>query len=137
VAEVARVDAPLLAYRQHATNQNGLARYHGENHGAGPGGRKSPAEKLRQAECRLARLQAAYSRLDQNRHRYPVRPTHLRLLGGAIRHTEQRIAILRETSSARRLLAASWELATLRYARYSEGFRRWRKDVRYEHTNPL
>jgi Glycosyl transferase family 2 len=139
VADVARIDVPLLAYRQHAANQYGLARYHGERNGNGSGPRlpKSTAEKLRQAEGRLARLRAAYSRLDQNRHRYPVGQTQLQLLGGAIRHAERRIAILGETSSARRLLTASWELATLRYVRYSEGVRRWRKDVQYEHRNPL
>ena len=139
VADVARIDAPLLAYRQHAANQYGLARYHGEKNGNGSGPRlpKSTAEKLCQAEGRLARLRAAYNRLEQNRDRYPVGQTQLQLLGGAIRHAERQIAILGETSSARRLLTASWELATLRYVRYSEGVRRWRKDVQYEHRNPL
>lgn len=129
VAEIARVDDPLLAYRQHATNQNGLARYHGEGNGAGPHGRKTTAEKLYRAEGRLARLRAAYRRLDESRHRFPAGQVHLRLLRGAIRHGARRIAILRETNLARRVLMASRELAGLRYARYSEGFRRWRKDV--------
>ena len=31
VADVARIEAPLLAYRQHAANQSGLARYRGEH----------------------------------------------------------------------------------------------------------
>ena len=66
-------------------------------------------------------LRAAYSRLEQNRHRYPVGQTQLQLLGGAIRHAERRIPILGETSSARRLSTASWELATLRYVRYRRG----------------
>ena len=46
-----------------------------------------------------------------------------------MRHAERRLAILRQTSPARRVLTASLELATLRYLRYSEGFRRCRKDV--------
>jgi hypothetical protein len=129
VAEVARIDAPLLAYRQHAGNQSGLARYHGEKHGTGPRLGKSVAEKLRQAEGRLARLRAAEQRLDRSRRRFPARQVRLHMLCAAIRHAERRTAILRETNLARRLLMASWELATLRYARYSEGFRRWRKDV--------
>jgi hypothetical protein len=139
VADVARIDAPLLAYRQHAANQYGLARYHGEKNGNGSGPRlpKSTAEKLNQAQGRLARLRAAHSRLEQNRDRHPVGQTELELLGGAVRHAERRIAILGETSSARRLLTASWELATLRYVRYSEGVRRWRKDVQYEPRSSL
>ena len=76
VADVARIDAPLLAYRQHAANQYGLARYHGKKrNGSGPRLPKSTAEKLLQAEGRLARLRAAYSRLEQNRDRYPVGQT--------------------------------------------------------------
>ena len=68
-------------------------------------------------------------RSNQDRFR-PGRATSA--FGGAIRHAERRTAILRETSSARRVLTASWELATLRYVRYSEGFRQCRKDVQYE-----
>ena len=67
--------------------------------GSGPRLPKSTAEKLLQAEGRLARLRAAHSRLEQNRDRYPVGQTQLQLLGGAIRHAERRIAILGETSS--------------------------------------
>ena len=61
VADVARIDAPLLAYRQHAANQCGLARYHGEKTAtAADRGYPNPtAEKLLQAEGRLARLRAA------------------------------------------------------------------------------
>jgi glycosyltransferase involved in cell wall biosynthesis len=129
VADIARIDEPLLAYRQHAANQCGLARYRREKHGTVQRNRKPTAEKLRQIECKVALLRAAYHRLDRNRDRFPTQQGHLRLLRGAIRHAEMRAAILRETSLTRRVLTASWELATLRYVRYSEGFRQCRKDV--------
>jgi hypothetical protein len=136
VAEVALVDEPLLAHRQHAANQSGLARFR-EKQGPGKRMRKPVPDKLRQVERQAARLQAAYDRLDRNRERFPVSETRLRLLRGAIRHAERRLAILREASPARRVLMAWWNLATLRYVRYSEEIRRWRKDVQHEHRNPL
>ena len=129
VADIARIDEPLLAYRQHAANQCGVGRYRREKHGTVQRNRKPTAEKLRQIECKVARLRAVYHRLDRNRDRFPTEQGHLRLLRGAIRHAERRAAILRETSLTRRVLTASWELATLRYVRYSEGFRQCRKDV--------
>jgi glycosyltransferase involved in cell wall biosynthesis len=129
VADIGRIEEPLLAYRQHAANQCGLARYRREKYGVVQRHRKPTAEKLRQIESQLARLRAAYHRLDRNRDRFPTQQGHLRLLHGAIRHAEMRAAILRETSLARRVLTASWELATLRYVKYSEGFRQCRKDV--------
>jgi glycosyltransferase involved in cell wall biosynthesis len=129
VADIARIDEPLLAYRQHAANQSGLARYRRERYGMGQRNRKPTAEHLRKVELRVARLRAAYHRLDRNRDRFPTQQSHLSLLRGAIRHAERRAAILRDTSLARRLLTASWELATLRYVRFSEGFRQCRKDV--------
>jgi glycosyltransferase involved in cell wall biosynthesis len=129
VADIARIDEPLLAYRQHAANQCGLARYRREKYGAVQRHRKPTAEKLRQIESQVARLRAAYHRLVRNRDRFPTQQGHLRLLRGAIRHAEVRAAILRETSLTRRVLTASWELATLRYVRYSGGFRQCRKDV--------
>ena len=129
VADIARTDESLLAYRQHAANQSGLKRYMREKYGIGHGTRKSTAEHLRKIERRVARLRAAYHRLDWNQDRFPTQHGHLRLLRGAIRHAESRTAILRESSLARRALMASWELATLRYVRYSEGFRQCRKDV--------
>ncbi|HEX6115209.1 MAG TPA: glycosyltransferase family 2 protein, partial [Geminicoccaceae bacterium] len=49
VADIARIDAPLLAYRQHDSNQSGLARYRGER-GRGQRIRKPAADKLRQVE---------------------------------------------------------------------------------------
>jgi Glycosyl transferase family 2 len=128
VADVARIEAPLLAYRQHAANQSGLARYR-EKHRAEQRTRKPAAEKLTQIERQAARLRAAYDRLERNRERFPTSPARVRLLRGAIRHMECRMTILREPSPARRVLTASLELATLRYLRYSEGFRRCRKDV--------
>jgi glycosyltransferase involved in cell wall biosynthesis len=129
VADVARIDEPLLAYRQHAANQSGLARYRREKYGMGQRNRKPTAEHLRKVELRAARLCAVYHRLDRNRDRFPTQQGHLSLLRGAIRHAESRAAILRDTSLPRRLLTASWELATLRYVRFSEGFRQCRKDV--------
>jgi len=129
VADIARIDEPLLAYRQHAANQSGLKRYMREKYGIGHGTRKSTAEHLRKIERRVARLRDAYHRLDRSRDRFPTQQGHLRLLSSAIRHAETRTAILRETNMARRMLTASWELATLRYGRYSEGFRQCRKDV--------
>jgi glycosyltransferase involved in cell wall biosynthesis len=129
VADIAGIDEPLLAYRQHAGNQIGLARYRRERYGAGQRLRKPTAERLRKVECEVARLRATYHRLDRNRDRFPTQQGHLRLLRGAIRHAEMRAAILRETSLSRRVLTASWELATLRYVRYSEGLRQCRKDV--------
>jgi hypothetical protein len=129
VADIARIDEPLLAYRQHAANQSGLGRYKREKYGAGQRTRKPTAEHLRKVELRVAHLRAAYDRLDRYRDRLPSQEGHLRLLRSAIRHAERRAAILRETNLARRMLTASWELATLRYVRYSEGFRQCRKDV--------
>jgi hypothetical protein len=129
VADIARIDEPLLAYRQHGANQVGLTRYRREKHGVGQQPRKRTADWLRQVEDQVTRLRAAEHRLDQSRDRFPPRQARLRLLRGAIRHRERRSAILQETNLARRLLMASWELATLRYARYSEGFRRCRTAV--------
>lgn len=128
VADVARIDAPLLAYRQHPANQTGLARYR-EKHASEQRVRTAPADKLSQIERQAARLRAAYERLERKRERFPTSEARLRVLRGAIRHAERRIAILREPSPARRLLRATWELATLRYVRYSDGLRRCRKDV--------
>jgi glycosyltransferase involved in cell wall biosynthesis len=128
VADVARIDAPLLAYRQHAGNQSGLARYR-EKHAPGPRTNKPAAEKLRQIERRASRLRAAYDRLDRNRERFPSGESRLRLLRGAIRQAERRLAILREPSPARRVLMASWDLATLRRFREAKGFGRAGKDV--------
>jgi glycosyltransferase involved in cell wall biosynthesis len=120
VAKVARVDAPLLAYRQHGANQSGLARYR-EEHATEQRIRKPAAEKLRQVERQAARLRAAYDRLERNRERFPTTETRLRLLRGAIRHAERRLAILREPSPARRVLMTSWDLATLRRFRDAKG----------------
>jgi glycosyltransferase involved in cell wall biosynthesis len=128
VADVARIDGPLLAYRQHAANQSGLARYR-EKHGPGKRIRKPPAEKLRRIERRASRLRAAYDRLERNRERFPASPARLRLLRGAIRQAERRLAILRETSAARRVLMASWDLATLRRLRDAKGFGSRGKDL--------
>jgi hypothetical protein len=128
VAEVARIDAPLLAYRQHAGNQSGLMRFRGE-HLAEPPRRKPPAAKLAQIERQAARLRAAYHRLERNRERFPTGEARLRVLRGAIRHAERRLAILGETSPARRMLMASWDLATLRQFRDAKGFGRRGKDV--------
>jgi glycosyltransferase involved in cell wall biosynthesis len=126
VAEVAFVDEPLLAYRQHAGNQSGLARFRGPAEGRM---RKSLADKLAQIERRAARLRAAYHRLERNRERFPTGEPRLRLLRGAIRQVERRLAILREPSPARRVLMASWDLATLRQFRDTKGFGRAGKDV--------
>jgi glycosyltransferase involved in cell wall biosynthesis len=128
VADVARIDAALLAYRQHAGNQSGLARYR-EKHAPGPRTNKPAAEKLRQIERRASRLRAAYDRLGRNRERFAASEPRLRLLGGAIRQAERRLAILREPSPARRVLMASWDLATLRRFRDAKGFGRAGKDV--------
>jgi hypothetical protein len=128
VADVVRIDEPLLAYRQHAANQSGLARFR-EKHGPGQRIRKPAADKLAQIECQAARLRAACHRVERNRERFPTSPARVRLLRDAIRHMERRMTILCEPSRARRVLTASLELATLRYLRYSEGFRRCRKDV--------
>jgi hypothetical protein len=125
VAGVARVDAPLLAYRQHAGNQSGLARFRGP---AERRPRKPPADKLAQIVRQAERLRAADHRLERNRERFPTSETRLRLLRGAIRHAERRLAILRETSAARRVLMTSWDLATLRQFRDAKGFGR-RKDL--------
>jgi glycosyltransferase involved in cell wall biosynthesis len=116
VAEVARIDAPLLAYRQHAGNQSGLARFRAPDR-AERRARKSPADKRAQIERQAARLRAAYDRLERNRERFPTSDTRQRLLRGAIRHAERRLAILSETSVARRALMTSWDLATLRQFR--------------------
>jgi glycosyltransferase involved in cell wall biosynthesis len=132
VADVGRIDEPLLAYRQHGANQIGVERYKRRKRGSDQPMRKrnaSSAEALWQINRQVSRLRAAYPRLDRNRNRFPIEQGRLRLIRSAIQHGERRAAILRENSLARRLLTASWELATLRYARYSEGFRRCRKDV--------
>jgi hypothetical protein len=121
VADVARIEVPLLAYRQHAANQSGLARYRGE-HLTDQRMAKRPADKLGQIERQAARLRAAYHRLERNRERFPTREARLRVLRGAIRHTERRLAILHETSPARRALMTSWDLATLRRLRDAKGF---------------
>ena len=83
----------------------------------------------RQAERQARRLRAAYDRLDRNRERFPTSEPRLRLLRGAIRQAERRLTILRETSPARRMLMASWDLATLRRFRDAKGFGRGGKDV--------
>jgi glycosyltransferase involved in cell wall biosynthesis len=130
VADIARIEEPLLAHRQHAANQIGLARYRREKRTLDEGRtRRGNAERLRHAEIQVSRLRAAYHRLDWSRDRFQIKRACLRLLRSKIRHGERRIAILRETNLARRLLMASWELAGLRYARYSNGFRWYRKDV--------
>jgi glycosyltransferase involved in cell wall biosynthesis len=128
VAEVARIEAPLLAYRQHAANQSGLARFR-EKHAPGSRVHKPAAEKIRRIERRASRLRAAYERLDRNRERFPASEPRLRLLRGAIRQAERRLAILREPSPARRVLMASWDLATLRQFRDRGRFRRRSKDL--------
>ena len=118
VADIARTDESLLAYRQHAANQSGLARYMREKYGIGHRTRKPTAEHLRKIERRVARLRAAYHRLDWNRTAF--RPSTVTSAFFAARSgTPRRTAILRESSLARRALTASWELATLRYVRYS------------------
>jgi glycosyltransferase involved in cell wall biosynthesis len=127
VADVALVDETLLAYRQHAGNQSGLARFRGPERAEGR--RKPAADKLAQIERRAARLRAAYDRLERNRERFPTSATRLRLLRGAIRHAERRRAILSETSPARRALMRYWDLATLRQLRDARGFGRTAKDV--------
>jgi Glycosyl transferase family 2 len=128
VADVARIDAPLLAYRQHAGNQSGLERFR-EEHLAERRMRKPPADKLSQIERQAARLRAAYHRLERNRERFPTSPARLRVLRGAIRQAERRLAILRETSPARRVLMTSWDLATLRQFRDAKGLGRRGRDV--------
>ena len=67
VADIARIDEPLLAYRQHAANQCGVGRYRREKHGTVRRNRKPTTEKLRQIESQVARLRAVYHRLDRNR----------------------------------------------------------------------
>jgi glycosyltransferase involved in cell wall biosynthesis len=128
VADVARIEAPLLAYRQHGANQSGLARFR-EKHAPVARLRKPAAVKLRQVERRVARLRAAYDRLERNREPFPTSEARLRLLRSAIRHAERRLAILREPSPARRVLMVWWDLATLRQFRDTKGIGRRGRDV--------
>lgn len=108
---------PLIAYRQHGTNQLGIPRRDGNRARTfaaifGP---------------QLYRCDMARARLLALRNRFPVSEDKLRDLDEALIFLRARSAL--PSARWRRLPVALHELAAWRYHRYANGFKSFRKDL--------
>jgi hypothetical protein len=116
-SNLALLPSPLIAYRQHGSNQVGLRR-RGKNRG------KTHAERF---GPRVLRFEAARARLLEHAYYYPIDSRVTHQLDQVLSFLRVRSAL--PSSRLRRLPRILQELGTLRYHRFAYGLKSFHADI--------
>jgi glycosyltransferase involved in cell wall biosynthesis len=123
VSEIAPIRRPTIRYRRHAGQQCGLRQRESFGEQVASSTRTDPRSYLPEVN----QLEQVCERLAERAAVFPCHKNALRLIWQKIRHRQTRAAPPKSKISC--LLIVLRELATLRYWRYSKGFRSAAKDL--------